>query len=49
MVVMGKYKGEKGKLIERNSKKNKAVIQLEDDLNIVNLTFDDVSEYAGRR
>lgn len=49
MVLSGEHKGERGKLLERNSKKNKAVVQLEEDLNIVNLTYDDVSEYLGRR
>ena len=43
-VVRGKLKGQMGELIERDSKRSVAVVQLEDDLQVYTLDFDDICE-----
>jgi hypothetical protein len=46
-VVRGEHKGEVGQLLERNGSLQRAAVQLQGDMTIVQLKFDDVSEWAG--
>ena len=43
-VVRGELRGQVGELIERDSKRGVAVVQLEDDLQVHTLDFDDICE-----
>ena len=43
-VVRGELKGQVGELIERDSKRGVAIVQLEDDLQLHTLDFDDICE-----
>lgn len=47
LVLRGSNKGRKGTLQERQSKKNKAVVQHEDDLSIGTYRFEDVAQFVG--
>lgn len=46
LVVQGAYRGKRGKLVERNKEKNRAVVQLDSDRSMVKCTLDDVAEHA---
>ncbi len=46
-VVRGEFAGQMATLRERHSDKNRAVIQLEEDGNIVTCAMDDVAHYVG--
>jgi len=41
------HRGEVGKLLEKNVSKAKAFVQLEGDLEILEVSFDDIAEYLG--
>jgi G patch domain/KOW motif-containing protein len=47
LVVRGEYRGRRGRLLERDSRKERAVVQLNGDFSVCTLEFDDVSEWAG--
>ena len=46
VVVRGKYRGQGGTLMERNSSKNRAVVQLHEDQSVVALSLDEVAQAA---
>jgi len=41
------HRGEIGKILEKSTKKATAFVQLEGDLDIVQIGFDDIAEYMG--
>ncbi len=47
IILTGSNQFAKGKLLERNSNKGIAVIQLFDNMNVVTLSLDDISEWCG--
>eukprot|EP00977_Amphora_coffeiformis_P007359 scaffold1593_cov156-Amphora_coffeaeformis.AAC.8 len=47
IVLAGRNKYAKGKLLERNSKSGKGAIQIFEDLSVLNLSLDDLAEYVG--
>jgi len=47
LVVKGKHRGRRGRLLERDSRKDRAVVQLNGDFSVCTLRFDDLSEWAG--
>lgn len=47
LVVRGELRGRRGRLLERDSRKDKAVVQLNGDFAVCTLGFDDISEWAG--
>ena len=47
-VLMGKARGTTGTLIERSSSKQKATVQMANDLSIASFSLDDVAEFVGR-
>jgi G patch domain and KOW motifs-containing protein len=49
VVVYGPHKGAKGSLLERSSSKNRVVLQLDEDLSVVTLTLDDVTEVIANK
>jgi len=44
-VLKGSHKGEKGKVLERNKKAEKVIIQTFSELEIITVSEDDISEY----
>jgi transcription antitermination factor NusG len=44
MVLKGEYKGEQGKILEKHPKEARAVVQLDSDLQVTTLSFDDICE-----
>lgn len=46
MVLKGKRKGERGRLMERNSNTEEALIQLDDDMESVKFKYDEIAEYV---
>jgi len=46
LLVKGKKKGEAGKLLERMTKEGRAVVQLENDLSVLEMQFEEISESA---
>ena len=50
LVVQGRYKGQRARLLKRNKEAQVAVVQLLSDLSeVTKLSFDDVSQYVGDR
>lgn len=47
VVVDGKYKLRRGRLVERHTKDARAVIQLTGDFELITLSFDDIAEWVG--
>lgn len=47
IVLTGPHKYTKGQLLERDSKRNKAVIQIYEDMNVLTLKLDDIAEWTG--
>ena len=47
IVLAGRNKYAKGKLLERNSKSGKGAIQIFEDMNVLTLSLDDLAEYVG--
>jgi ribosomal protein L24 len=47
MLLRGEHKGEVGKLLQKQADKQKAVVQLDEDLNLVTVDYDDIAEYVG--
>eukprot|EP00112_Aurelia_sp_Birch-Aquarium-sp1_P012452 Seg2619.2 transcript_id=Seg2619.2/GoldUCD/mRNA.D3Y31 product="G-patch domain and KOW motifs-containing protein" protein_id=Seg2619.2/GoldUCD/D3Y31 len=47
MIVDGKYKGQIGKLVERNPEKCRGLVQLSSNKHITKLDYDSMSEYLG--
>ena len=48
IILEGKEILKKGRLLERSSKDGRCIIQLEEDLEVVNVSLDSVSEWCGR-
>lgn len=46
VVLVGRYRLEKGKLLERQSVKGRAIVQLYDDLQIIKISLDDIAEWC---
>lgn len=46
MILRGEHRGSVGKLIQKQTDKARAVVQMEEDLNILTVDFDDISEYV---
>lgn len=44
IVLRGEYKGERGKIIEKDSKRDRVQVQLDDSYDIVALKLDDVAQ-----
>ena len=47
IILTGKHRLQKGKLLERGSESGKGVIQLFEDMNLVKLSLDDIAEWCG--
>jgi G patch domain/KOW motif-containing protein len=47
LIVRGPHRGRRGRLLERDSRKDRAVVTLNGDFSIVTFGFDDVCEWAG--
>lgn len=47
LVLRGKHRGERGKLLEKNNREGWAQIQLQESFKIVTKNMDDVAEYVG--
>jgi G patch domain/KOW motif-containing protein len=47
IVLVGKSKHAKGKLLERDSRSGKGVIQVFEDMSVVTLSLDDMAEWVG--
>lgn len=47
IILTGRHKLQKGKLLERNSDTGKGVIQVYEDMNVVKLSLDDMAEWCG--
>lgn len=47
VVVAGKYKGRRGRLLQRSSTSDIAAVQLIHDMSVHKLGFDDIAEYFG--
>jgi len=46
-VVVGKYKGQRGRLLQRNTATGLAAVQFMNDMSVHKLRLDDISEYCG--
>lgn len=47
MVLRGEYRGEVGKIVDRDRKRERASVQLSRTQDIVTLPYDDVCEFCG--
>lgn len=47
VVLAGPHKYAKGQLLERDSRKSTAVIQVYEDMNVLTLSLDDIAEWCG--
>ena len=47
LVVLGRFRGQRAKLLRRDSQAGMAVVQLTADYSAQELSFDEVSEYVG--
>jgi G patch domain/KOW motif-containing protein len=47
IVLVGKSKFAKGKLLERDSRSGKGIIQVFEDMNVLKLSLDDMAEWVG--
>ena len=46
VVLTGDHKHEKGKLLERQSSKGRAIVQLFDDMQVIKVSLDDIAEWC---
>lgn len=46
MILTGEHKGQLGRLIQRDKKKNSVTVQLLDQVELHTCTQDDIAEYA---
>ena len=46
LVVGGKHRGERGKMMQKSKKSQTTAVQLHDTLEIVKVDFDDVAEFC---
>ena len=46
-ILSGNHKYGKGRLLERDSKANRGVVQLFEDMNVVTVSLDDMAEWCG--
>jgi ribosomal protein S4E len=46
MVLFGEHRGQVGKILQKQADKEVVIVQLEEDLDLVTLSFDDVAEYS---
>ena len=47
IVLSGTHRFSKGRLLERDSKKNRGAIQVYEDMSIVTTSLDDMAEWCG--
>eukprot|EP00965_Chrysotila_dentata_P246879 6207414-Pleurochrysis_carterae.AAC.3 len=47
LVVQGEHRLRRGRLLERDSKKTKAIVQLSGDFEVVECSYDDIAEWVG--
>jgi G patch domain/KOW motif-containing protein len=47
IVLVGKSKFAKGKLLERDSRSGKGIIQVFEDMSVLKLSLDDMAEWVG--
>ena len=47
ILLLGRNRLEKGKLVERQSEKGRGLVQFYDDMNIVKVSLDDIAEWCG--
>lgn len=47
LVVAGRYAGQKGRLLQRNTQTGVAAVRFCDDVNIHKLFLDDICQYCG--
>eukprot|EP00035_Acanthoeca_spectabilis_P031415 m.14042 g.14042 ORF g.14042 m.14042 type:complete len:511 (-) comp4740_c0_seq1:2211-3743(-) len=46
-IVLGEFKGRRGKILEKDKKRSKLVVQLMGDAEVLTFTYDEVSEFLG--
>ena len=46
-VLLGKYAGRRGRLLQRNASTGLAAVQFTSDLSVHKLSLDDIAEYCG--
>ena len=46
-ILVGEHRLAKGKLLERDSRKNRGAVQVFEDMNIVTTSLDDMAEWCG--
>lgn len=46
-ILAGPHRFDKGRLLERDSKSNRGVVQLFEDMNVVTMSLDDMAEWCG--
>jgi hypothetical protein len=46
-ILSGEQKYAKGRLLERDSKANKGVVQVFEDMSVVTMSLDDMAEWCG--
>ena len=47
VVLSGEHRFAKGRLLERDSKKNRGVVQVFEDMSLVTTSLDDMAEWCG--
>ena len=47
IILSGSHKFSKGQLLERDSKKNRGVVQVFEDMSLVTTSLDDMAEWCG--
>lgn len=47
LVVAGQYRGQRAKLLQRNTEFSQAAIQLTEDFSICKVSFDEIAEFVG--
>lgn len=47
LVLVGPHRMRRGRLLERHSSEARAIVQLSGDLQVVEMSFDDVAEWVG--
>lgn len=47
LVVSGKLRGQRAKLLQRNAEHSQAAIQLTEDFSVCKVSFDEIAEFVG--
>lgn len=47
LVVGGKLRGQRAKLLQRNAEHSQAAIQLTEDFSVLKVSFDEIAEFVG--